>query len=57
MIVGHRIAADAWQVCVTKAHELVDCGLGFTEVIRPALQLLLADLDLAALALIDGLPG
>ncbi|MNF98925.1 hypothetical protein D3C84_818040 [compost metagenome] len=40
---------------ITQAHILIHCGLGFAQMIRPALQLLLAHLDIAALALVDGL--
>ena len=51
VIVGQRIAADAWQVLITQADKLVYRGLSLAQVIRPALQFFLANLDLPALDL------
>jgi hypothetical protein len=48
-------AAHAWAIGITQADPLVERGLGFAHVIRPALQPFLAHLDLAAVALSDGL--
>ncbi|MNG21923.1 hypothetical protein D3C84_1063460 [compost metagenome] len=42
---------------VTQADVLVHRGLSFAQMIRPTLELLLADLYLSALALVDGLAG
>ncbi|MNH36314.1 hypothetical protein D3C79_970900 [compost metagenome] len=46
-------AADAWLRFVAQTHPLVEYGLGFTYVVGTALELLLAHLDIAALALGD----
>ena len=48
-------AADAWKLGVTFTHPGVEGLLRVLQVIRPALQLLLADLDLPALNLVQRL--
>ncbi|MNR29326.1 hypothetical protein D3C85_1467060 [compost metagenome] len=46
---------DARKLRVTGSHPGVECMLGIFKVLCPALQLLLADFDFAAVALVDGL--
>jgi len=48
VVVRRRVAADARQMSVTQPNVLVHRRLGFTKVIRPALQLLLTNLDFPA---------
>ncbi|MCY1442218.1 hypothetical protein D9M71_585760 [compost metagenome] len=51
VVTRHRVAADARQMSVTQADVLVHRSLRLAQVIRPALQPLLAHLNLATLNL------